>query len=71
MGQPGHTFVPENPYGTDWDWPFRRIDYILVRCGLHGGPTLRIADCRRVFDGADTTAGDHYGVVADLRLPPT
>ncbi len=30
----------------DGDWPFRRIDHILVRCGLHGGPTLEIRDSR-------------------------
>lgn len=29
----GTTFAPDNPYAADWDWPFRRIDYILVRCG--------------------------------------
>jgi endonuclease/exonuclease/phosphatase family metal-dependent hydrolase len=48
--EPGHTFVPGNPHGADWDWPFRRIDYVLVRCGDHGGPTLRIEDCARTFD---------------------
>jgi endonuclease/exonuclease/phosphatase family metal-dependent hydrolase len=63
--EPGHTFVPENPYSADWDWPFRRIDYILVRCGEHGGPTLRIDRCDRVFDGPDTVS-DHYGLLADL-----
>ncbi|MGY1601956.1 endonuclease/exonuclease/phosphatase family protein [Geodermatophilus sp. SYSU D00815] len=69
-GEPGHTFVPENPYVADQDWPYRRIDYVLVRCGLHGGPTLRITDCRRVFATPDTAASDHYGVLADLEPPP-
>ena len=64
-GEPGHTFVPGNPFSADWDWPFRRIDYILVRCGEHGGPTLRIARCERIFDG-EHTVSDHYGLVADL-----
>lgn len=64
--EPGHTFVPENPYSADWDWPFRRIDYILVRCAAHGGPTLRIQGCERIFDGAASTVSDHYGLVADL-----
>jgi endonuclease/exonuclease/phosphatase family metal-dependent hydrolase len=68
--RPGHTFVPDNPYSADWDWPFRRIDYILVRCGPHGGPTLRIADCQRVFNSPHTIASDHFGVLADLQLPP-
>ncbi|WP_165964622.1 endonuclease/exonuclease/phosphatase family protein [Actinomadura sp. KC216] len=67
-GEPGVTYTPENPLMADGDWPFGRIDYVLVRCGLHGGPTLAIRDCRRVFtrpvDGVQ--ASDHYGVVADL-----
>jgi endonuclease/exonuclease/phosphatase family metal-dependent hydrolase len=68
-GEPGATFSPENPYVTDHDWPFRRIDYILVRCGRHGGPTLAIRDCRRVFDGVGDAVSDHYGVLADLAVP--
>jgi endonuclease/exonuclease/phosphatase family metal-dependent hydrolase len=70
--EPGHTFgVPENPLVVDWDWPFRRIDYVFVRCGLHGGPTLEIARCERIFDRPvdGVWASDHFGVVADLRLP--
>jgi exonuclease III len=45
----------------------RRIDYLLIHCGDHG-PTLRIADCRRVFDEpvGGVWASDHHGVVADL-----
>jgi endonuclease/exonuclease/phosphatase family metal-dependent hydrolase len=68
----GHTFgVPENALGIDWDWPFRRIDYIFVRCGEHGGPTLEIRDCRLIFDQPidGVWASDHFGVVADLELP--
>jgi len=67
---PGLTFEPGNPLSAV-DEPAldrgRRIDYLLVRCGDHG-PTLRIADCRRVFDqpAAGVMASDHYGVVADL-----
>jgi endonuclease/exonuclease/phosphatase family metal-dependent hydrolase len=65
---PGDTFTPENPLVADPDWPFRRIDYILVRCGEHGGPTLTITDCRRIFvqptDGV--WVSDHFGLVADL-----
>jgi endonuclease/exonuclease/phosphatase family metal-dependent hydrolase len=67
--EPGHTFVPDNPNAADWDWPFRRIDYILVRCGQHGGPTLRITGCERIFDQPGTTISDHYGLTADLELP--
>jgi endonuclease/exonuclease/phosphatase family metal-dependent hydrolase len=70
-GEPGETFTPENPLAPP-DWPFRRIDHILVRCGRRGGPTLRIAGCEIAFaepvDGI--VASDHYGLVADLMLPP-
>jgi endonuclease/exonuclease/phosphatase family metal-dependent hydrolase len=54
---------------VDGGWPFHRIDYVLVRCGEHGGPALAIDDCRIVLgapvDGVQ--ASDHYGVLADLR----
>jgi endonuclease/exonuclease/phosphatase family metal-dependent hydrolase len=48
----------------------RRIDYVLVRGGIHG-PSLRVADCRRVFDQPvdGVWASDHFGVVADLEAP--
>ncbi|MFC7550053.1 endonuclease/exonuclease/phosphatase family protein [Plantactinospora sp. GCM10030261] len=68
-GEPGRTFVPENPYAADGDWPFRRIDYVMVRCGTHGGPTLRITGCERIFDRPGAVASDHYGLVADLEPP--
>ncbi|MCP9984516.1 endonuclease/exonuclease/phosphatase family protein [Actinomadura madurae] len=67
-GEPGVTYTPDNPLMEDGDWPFRRIDYVLVRCGLHGGPTLPIDDCRRVFvhPVGGVQASDHYGLTADL-----
>ena len=70
-GDPGHTFTPRNPLVADWDWPFRRIDYIFVRCGDHGGPTLAISACARIFDEPmnGVWASDHFGLVADLALP--
>ena len=67
----GHTYVPGNPYSVDWDWPFRWIDYVLLRCALHGGPTLAVADCVRTFDQPDTTVSDHYGVAVDLTVAST
>jgi endonuclease/exonuclease/phosphatase family metal-dependent hydrolase len=69
--EPGETFTPRNPLVSDWDWPFRRLDYVLVRCGEHGGPTLEIVDCAVIFDEPidDVWASDHFGVVADLDLP--
>jgi endonuclease/exonuclease/phosphatase family metal-dependent hydrolase len=68
---PGHTFTPRDPLVTDWDWPFRRIDYIFVRCGDHGEPTLEISVCARIFDDPinGVWASDHFGLVADLAVP--
>jgi endonuclease/exonuclease/phosphatase family metal-dependent hydrolase len=68
----GATFTPANPIVADWDWPMRRIDYVLVRCGPHGGPTLAIDRCEVVFDKPvdGVWASDHFGVVADLVIPP-
>jgi endonuclease/exonuclease/phosphatase family metal-dependent hydrolase len=70
-GEPGETFTPRNPLVYDWDWPFRRLDYVLVRCGEHGGPTLAVSSCERIFDEPvdGVWASNHFGVVADLELP--
>lgn len=66
----GHTFTPDHPLVTDAapDWPFRRIDYIFVRCGEHAGSTLAIKDAQLAFDKAvdGVWASDHMGVMADL-----
>jgi endonuclease/exonuclease/phosphatase family metal-dependent hydrolase len=77
---PGHTFTPRNPLMRDGvvkdqlpfrDWPFRRIDYIFVRFGSHGGRALDIAACARIFDEPinGVWASDHFGLVADLAAP--
>jgi endonuclease/exonuclease/phosphatase family metal-dependent hydrolase len=68
-GDPGHTFTPDNPLVANPDWPFRRIDYIFVRCADYG-PTLEISSCARIFDEPidGVWASDHFGVVADLAL---
>jgi endonuclease/exonuclease/phosphatase family metal-dependent hydrolase len=70
-GELGHTFTPNNPLVVDRDWPFRRIDYLFVRCGEHGGPTLAITSCQRIFDEprGGVWASDHFGLVADLTIP--
>jgi endonuclease/exonuclease/phosphatase family metal-dependent hydrolase len=70
---PGHTFSPSNPLVRAGEMPLelgRRIDYIMIRSGIHG-PTLAIADCRRVLNKsvAGIWASDHFGVVADLQVP--
>jgi endonuclease/exonuclease/phosphatase family metal-dependent hydrolase len=70
-GDPGPTFTARNPLMKDLDWPFQRIDYIFVRCGKHGGPTLASSACDRIFDGPvdGVWASDHFGLVADLEVP--
>lgn len=71
---PGHTFELANPPGRAGDFGTavsRKIDHVLVRSGLRG-PTLGVADCRRVLDRPvdGVWASDHYGVVVDLVAPP-
>jgi endonuclease/exonuclease/phosphatase family metal-dependent hydrolase len=71
--EPGHTFTPTNPLTTAGEMALelgRRIDYILVRCGTHG-PTLPVADSRRVVDQPvdGIWASDHFGVLALLQVP--
>jgi endonuclease/exonuclease/phosphatase family metal-dependent hydrolase len=70
-GEPGETYVAGNPLAPD-DWPFQRIDHIFIRCGEHGGPTLRIVGCDRVFDEAidGVWASDHFGLMADFAPYP-
>jgi endonuclease/exonuclease/phosphatase family metal-dependent hydrolase len=69
-GEPGHTFSPANPRHEPRDWPFLRIDYLLVRC-TEEGPTLDIVACDLAFDTSvgGEWASDHFGVIADLRVP--
>jgi endonuclease/exonuclease/phosphatase family metal-dependent hydrolase len=69
--EPGDTYTPDNAILADWDWPFRRLDYVLVRCGDHGGPTLQIMGCERIFDRAvgGVWPSDHFGVIAELAIP--
>jgi endonuclease/exonuclease/phosphatase family metal-dependent hydrolase len=69
-GEPGFTLTNANPLVARGDMPLdrgRRIDYVFVRCGIHG-PTMRVISCDRLFtepvDGV--WASDHFGVVADL-----
>jgi endonuclease/exonuclease/phosphatase family metal-dependent hydrolase len=70
-GEPGHTFTPETPIMIGRDWPFRRIDYVFVRCGEHEGPTLEIASCERIFDEPveGVWASDHFGLSVELTVP--
>jgi endonuclease/exonuclease/phosphatase family metal-dependent hydrolase len=71
--EPGFTFSAENPLvraGEVATAVSRRIDYILVRSGVHG-PTLQVRSCDRILDAAvaGVWASDHFGVVADLGVP--
>lgn len=70
-GEEGETYTADNPILWDWDYPVRRLDYIMVRCARHGGPTLEIRACERLFTQAvdGVWASDHFGVMADLELP--
>ena len=70
-GERGETYTSTNALLPDWDWPSKRLDYVFVRCGLHGGPTLEITACERIFDEpvGGVWASDHFGVVADLEVP--
>jgi endonuclease/exonuclease/phosphatase family metal-dependent hydrolase len=72
-GEAGHTFSPRNPLVTAGEMALergRRIDYVMVRCGVHG-PRLEVAGCELAFDQPvdGVWASDHSGVVADLELP--
>ena len=67
------TFTPENPLVTAGEMALetgRRIDYVMVRCGIHG-PTLEVTGARRVFDRPvdGVWPSDHFGVLADLAVP--
>ncbi|HTK12004.1 MAG TPA: endonuclease/exonuclease/phosphatase family protein [Ktedonobacteraceae bacterium] len=79
-GDPGHTFTSASPIVREQvvkdmrpfrDWPFRRIDYIFVRYGEHGGLALDILGCARIFDEPvnGVWASDHFGLLADLAAP--
>jgi endonuclease/exonuclease/phosphatase family metal-dependent hydrolase len=72
--EPGHTFSPRNPLVVAGEMTLergRRIDHVLLRCGVHG-PALDVADCRLVFDEPvdGVWPSDHFGVLADLVRPP-
>lgn len=73
-GEPGMTFSPANTLmgEVNWDWPFLQIDHILVRCSMHGLPTLDIRSCEHIFHKPvnGVWGSDHFGVMADLTPPP-
>jgi endonuclease/exonuclease/phosphatase family metal-dependent hydrolase len=69
-GEPGHTFTPRNPLVSTGEMTMelgRRIDYILIRSGMHR-PTLAVDRCDLIFDEPvdGVWASDHFGVLADL-----
>ena len=69
----GHTFTPLNPLERAGEMSLelgRRIDYVMVGCGVHG-PSLDVVGCFLAFDQPvdGIWASDHFGVVADLEVP--
>jgi endonuclease/exonuclease/phosphatase family metal-dependent hydrolase len=69
----GHTFAVDNPLTRAGEMALelgRRIDYVLVRCGVHG-PTLDVVDCRLILNSAvdGVWPSDHFGLLAELDLP--
>lgn len=69
----GFTFDAKNPLvraGEVATAASRRIDYVLVRAGVHG-PTLQVRDCRLLLNEAvqGVWASDHFGVLADFAVP--
>lgn len=66
-GEHGGTFVSGNAVAPD-HWPFERIDHVFIRCGRHGGPTLRVAGCELAFDApvGGVWASNHFGLVAEF-----
>src|SRR5262249_43675276 len=70
-GPEAATYTRDNPWPR-MDWPFRRIDHILVRLVRGGVPSLTIRGCERAFDEPvdDVHASDHFALIADLDPPP-
>ncbi|HLK11401.1 MAG TPA: endonuclease/exonuclease/phosphatase family protein [Candidatus Binatia bacterium] len=64
-GGPGFTWDNRNPYAAYAGEPDRRIDYVLV------GLPARVEAAALAFDAPTrgVLASDHFGVVADVRLP--
>lgn len=74
QGEPCWTLDPANDLvaGTMPGWPYREIDHILVQCRRDGLASLVVRACERVHDRPrdGVWASDHYGLVADLVVPP-
>jgi endonuclease/exonuclease/phosphatase family metal-dependent hydrolase len=72
-GDPGETFSPQTPLVAEEhrEWPYHRLDHILVRFGSGGSPTLDTVACELAFDEPidGVWASDHFGLVADLAAP--
>jgi endonuclease/exonuclease/phosphatase family metal-dependent hydrolase len=72
-GEPGHTFTTRSPLVAEAhsDWPYQRLDHILLRFGEGGGPSLDITRCEIAFDQPSDGVwpSDHFGLVADFSVP--
>ena len=64
---PGYTWVRDNPYRADSQWPRRRLDYVMVswpRPKPLGNPISAELVGTEPFEGF--VPSDHYGVLAEL-----
>jgi endonuclease/exonuclease/phosphatase family metal-dependent hydrolase len=72
-GEVGHTFTPRSPLvaAAHRDWPYHRLDHILLRFGEGGSPSLDITGCEVVFDHPidEVWPSDHFGLVANFSVP--
>jgi endonuclease/exonuclease/phosphatase family metal-dependent hydrolase len=71
--EPGHTFTSRSPLVGEAhrDWPYQRLDHILLRFGAGGSPSLDITGCEVAFDQpvSGVWPSDHFGLVADFSVP--
>lgn len=64
-GRPRATFSFANPFANQHWLLGRRVDHVLA------SPDLQVLAARRVLTGThDPVVSDHYGVRADLAIPP-
>lgn len=72
-GEAGHTFTPRSPLVAEAhrDWPYQRLDHILLRFGEGGNPSLDIMGCEIAFARPvhGVWPSDHFGLVADFLAP--
>lgn len=72
-GEAGHPVTPLSPHVAEahQDWPYQRLDHILLRFGDGGSPSLGITGCEIAFDQPTDGVwpGDQFGLVANFAFP--